>query len=90
MKTYLLNGVENIVSKGKIAISSFVVSFSKVVLLQRRQKASICGKGILHYTFSRYALLPSIIKKLLNMVEVAALLSSQGCRVRITTGSLVS
>ena len=42
--------VENIVAKGRncmfCAISSFVTMFSKSRLLQRRQKASIWGKGL--------------------------------------------
>ena len=42
--------VENIVAKGEICtfctISSFVTMFSKSCLLQRRQKASIWGKGL--------------------------------------------
>ena len=48
---YLWLKVENIVAKGKIArfwaISSFVTMFSKSCLLQRRQKASIWGKGLI-------------------------------------------
>ena len=43
--------VENIVAKGEIArfcaISSFVTMVSKSCLLQRRQKASIWGKGLI-------------------------------------------
>ena len=36
-----------------VAISSFVTMFSKSCLLQRRQKASIWGKGLRHLLYTR-------------------------------------
>ena len=45
-----MNSVETIVAKGRNcllrALSSFVTMFSKSLLLQRRQTASVCGKGL--------------------------------------------
>ena len=44
MKRQLLNEVENIVDKGENY--PFPTMFSKVIKLQRRQKASLYGRGL--------------------------------------------